>query len=83
MVQDDPNWVNHNGTNFSKLLVWQEGDVPRLLPLHNLYRDWDGVLNLWWSPDKNTCCFAPIIVVEQTATRDNCCATTCERSVSI
>lgn len=52
MVQDDPKWIEHNGNNFSKLLVWQEGHPPSLLPLHNLYQDWDGVLNLWWSPDK-------------------------------
>jgi hypothetical protein len=57
MVQDDPNWVNHNGTNFSKLLVWYEGSQSHLLSLHDLYRDWDGVLNLWWSPDKKRLLF--------------------------
>ena len=61
MVQDDPNWVNHNGTNFSKLLVWYEGSPPCLLPLHDLYRNWDGVLNLWWwSPDKKRLLFRAV-----------------------
>ena len=66
-VYHDPIWsadhktvaflVNHDSAENAKLLVWQVGKPLRLLPTGSsttgyLFQDWDGILNVWWSPDK-------------------------------
>ena len=52
VVLDKPN----NYINYTELLVWFVGRKPHLLPL-DIYKHFDGILDIGWSPDKRRLLF--------------------------